>query len=113
MLNKEGFVLLGGDPSRWDKEMLRRANAGDALTDIQKDQFCAGRESAELVKCSSGWNVRSATGLDGRKLILSGEFTKAFAVGVGKKWAAQDPKNREFFARRSDLTKTEIREWST
>jgi len=112
MLNREDFVLLGGDPSTWDRETLRRAKDGVSLVEVQRDQFVSGRESAELVEGGGGWYVRSATSLDDNRVLLSGRFTKAFAVEWGQRWTANSPKRREFFARRSDLSTAEIRDWS-
>jgi hypothetical protein len=111
MLNKEGFVLLAGKPSKWDREIEKRCKVGESLPDVQRDQFVRGRLSAQLVVTENGCYVRSASGLDEFKILLHGKFKKDFAIEWGKKWASQSPHNREFFARREDLTPFEVRKF--
>ena len=110
MINTKAFVLLAGDPSRWDEELRQRIKKHESLLQVQEDQHARGRRSAELVKGVFGFYVRAASNLDSLQVLartkdrggpLSG--TRDNAVQWGKMWANEDPQNREFFARKNLL----------
>ena len=115
MLNTDAFVVLGGDPSAWDEETRQRVPHGryngtynsDHLVNVQEDQHRRGRRSAELVQTMYGWSVRYASGLDANAIIFGGRnsppLTREQAIDLGVKWANEDPKNREFYTRKSNL----------
>jgi len=110
MLNTDHFILLAGEPHAWDDRLLLRQRNGESLTDIQEYQFLEGRRSAEVVKSDGGYYVCSATGLDGFKPLVhthhcGGPLDGSLEAAIewGKSWANEDPKNREFFARKSLL----------
>lgn len=106
MLNTEQFILLAGNPTKWDVETLRRVGSGSKLTDIQQEQHRHGRRSARLVEAVLGWCVRLESSFDHHKLIVDCNETEGLkekAVELGKKWAEEDPDNREFFALKKDV----------
>jgi hypothetical protein len=105
--NKDHFVTLGGNPDKWFAEMSG-LGLGQDLCALQESQSERGYRPAELVKSMYGWSVRYASGLQGFSLLLSGrkmgrKFSREEAIAWGKAWAAEDPDNREFYARRADL----------
>ncbi len=119
MLNTEYFVVLAGNPEPWDLDLKARmakvkAHAAiyggctdDTLCAIQVEQFTKGRRSAELVATIYGYSVRSATNLDNRQILFGGrqlgrKVSKEEAIEFGKKWANEDPKNREFYMRKGE-----------
>lgn len=110
MLNKTNFKTLAGKPDRWDEEMVRRHQAGEALTDIQKDQAERGRRIAMLFVQEAGKDGRvfEQTIRSGLHRIDPGpHFTAAQAIEWGKAWANEDPENREFYATKGDLPESE------
>jgi len=105
MLDTEHFTLLAGRSQGWDKEVVRRTQAGESLIEVQKWQYAHGRLSMQLVECVHGWGVRSATSLmlpyqTGDNNIRMSHLE---AIKRGMEWAYEDEVNREFFARTSDL----------
>lgn len=111
MLNKKGFVLLAGDPERWDDELAAECmvSGGTYLPQAQEVQFQKGRRHAELIRSMYGWYVRSGTGLEGFAIMYTPNqgvadrgFLDAFMWGCV--WAEEDPENREFYVRRSELS---------
>lgn len=107
MLNTQHFTVIAGNVDTWDNEIRERVANGEDLPSVQVSQYGRGRRSAELVKTFRGWSVRSGTGLDDRRILFGGRnirpLTFAEAVAWGIEWANQDPTNREFFVRNSDL----------
>lgn len=95
MLNDKHFVLLAGNPSPWDQELLKRASEGESLVDIQEDQHERGRRSLVLTQTQTSWITFLASNLDSRKRLFEG--TKEECLEFGKSWALDDPKKREFF----------------
>jgi hypothetical protein len=114
MLDTEDFILLGGRPEKWDKEVRQRAgrsggqNARINLPESQEDQHVRGRRSVELVESTYGWAVRCSSGLDDFQLVAGSRHdvhwpgTYAAAAAWGINWANEDPANRECFVRRAD-----------
>jgi len=105
MLNKEYFILLAGDPKKWDDEVIRRTQRRESLIEVQRDQHARGRLSAKLLKLASGWAVVDSTGLEPNPILFKGLKTRDEAIEKGRKWAEEDPKNREFIANRRDMEK--------
>lgn len=108
MLNTEHFILLAGDPSKWDAETLTVHGKGDdALCNVQMSQSNRGRRSATLWQNVFGWCVGYASNLQNRAVIRGGRqepnMTLEQAVQAGVDWAKQDPANREFFAFKKDV----------
>jgi hypothetical protein len=120
MLNTNDYLLLAGNPGPWDDEIRQLATGAQwvgsfNLPALQELQHRRGRRSAEVVKSLYGFGVRSASGLDGFRLLaakpreLKPVFqnsgiepipgTYASAVAWAMSWAAEDPTNREAFVR--------------
>jgi hypothetical protein len=109
MLNTEHFILLAGNPGRWDEEVRQHARHAGAhnvwigLPQLQEDQHERGRRSLEVVRSAHGWTVRYASDLDNFHLVASGRHdshwpgTYAAAAAWGISWANEDPENRECF----------------
>ena len=94
---------------RNDAEMLDRVSVKhEDICRVQEDQHARGRRTAELVKGIRGFYVRYGSGLDNFDILarvgtqLDG--TLEDAIAWGKHWAKQNPKNREFIARKDLLT---------
>jgi len=104
MINTEHFILLAGNPEKWDAEAVERAGNGEELVRIQEDQHSRGRRSARLKPRNMGWCIETASSIDPSPFIeYEGERAEFFAtrteaVVVGKAWAEEDPDNREFYA---------------
>jgi hypothetical protein len=85
------------------------------LTILQVRQHDRGRRSAVLVKTLRfGWAVCHASNLDNCAVIFSGkdmgrEIPQEEAIAFGVAWANEDPKNREFFARKVDIQRGKTR----
>lgn len=104
MLNQKNFILLAGNPQKWDDEMLTLTNRGEALVALQVSQAQRGRLSAHLVRSIYGWTVRYASGLQNFAIIhKSGSKNIANALSFGINWANQDPNNRELFVSQSEI----------
>lgn len=102
MLNTEHFVLLGGNPQKWDDEVRIRNAAGEDLGSIQEDQHARGRRTAVLTESVKGWYVRAGSDLDDIQVLMREDgTTKAEAIAWGCAWANKDPENREFITRRT------------
>jgi len=120
MMNTEHFLVLAGDCSKWDQEILE-AKAADAmaiqavrrsgllmkdpcfsLCRAQRAQHSRGRRSAEVCRTIHGWSVRAGSGLDGFRLMHA-KSTLPAAIEWGIRWANRDPESREFYIRRSAL----------
>lgn len=107
MINNDAFVVLAGDPSAWDEEMVRRCRPGrypgtfksEDVCKVQVEQHVKGRRSATLCETIYGWSVRLASGLDDRQLLFV-RGTKEAALAFGIAWANEDPKKREFYVRK-------------
>lgn len=118
MLNEKEFVLLAGDPSEWDAE-VRNKDKALHLTILQVRQHDRGRRSAVLVKTLRfGWAICHASNLDKRTVIFGGkdtgrEVSQEEAIAFGVAWANEDPKNREFFARKADIERGKREKEST
>ena len=104
MINTEHFILLAGNPEKWDAEVVERAGKGEELVRIQEDQHSRGRRSAGLRPRNMGWCIETGSSLDPSPYIEhDGERAEYFetrteAIVVGKAWAEEDPGNREFYA---------------
>lgn len=113
MLNTEGFVLLAGNPKKWDLDTLKRVRPGrydgtfnsDDLCKVQVDHHFKGFRTMQLLETVYGWSVRSGSNLDGRSILTPRGLTLRQALDAGKDWANADPDNREFIAYRSDAAK--------
>ncbi len=104
MLNTENFTLLAGNPGLWDAETVRRCFEGEALPEVQIEQAKKGRKIAMLVKVMGGWYVRDVTpGFTGDPVLCRMDSKRDEAIRDGKKWANEDPSNREFFTRNEYL----------
>jgi len=117
MMNSEHFTVLAGNPAKWDAETLTRVRPGqyagtynsEDLCSVQVDQWSRGRRSAVLTSSMYGWSVRIDSGLGDRQILAGSrrgeklDGTKEDAIRWGKAWAEEDPENREFYARNSDL----------
>ena len=106
--NRDYFVTLGGNPDKWFAEMSHLKDRGQSLCELQESQSERGYLPAELVKSMYGWTVRYASGLQGHGFLLSWRklgriMSRAEAIAWGTAWANEDPDNREFYARKSDL----------
>lgn len=107
MLNDTYYILVAGNPQKWDDETRARCRPGryentwnsEDLCKVQIDQHRRGRRSATIVETIYGWSLRSASNLDGRQIIAS-RLTRDEAIAAGTAWANEDPDNREFFIRR-------------
>jgi len=116
MLNNNAFVVLAGNPSKWDEEIRTRCAPGgvsgtfksEDLCSMQIDQHHRGRRSAELVTTIYGYSVRMASGIDGRAILFGGrslgrKVSREEAIEFGKKWANESLETREFYARKTDM----------
>lgn len=103
MLNTQQFTLLAGNPESWDAELRSTPN----LVACQEDQHRRGRRSAILIPTLNGWSVRLASGLDNPQVLLKGA-TFEDARTFGQNWANQNPADREFYIRNSDLGKAQV-----
>lgn len=105
MLNREHFVLIAGNPKKWDDETIRRTQGrdGEGLPVVQEDQFDRGRRSAKLTRLITGWAVTNNSGLGGDPVLFRGGKTREEAVKWGREWADKDPTNREFIASKTDM----------
>lgn len=108
MLNTEHFVLLAGNPEKWDEETRVRVAQGESLPNIQISQHSQGRCGIELVSTLLGWSIRYSSGLDDRAILWGSRMAgrrleKEEVIEYGKNWVAQDPDRREFFARKDQL----------
>lgn len=116
MINTKDFVLLAGEPGYWDAAALAVVDCGVlTLSEMQKNQYAAGRRSAQLVRGMYGWYVRLVTSFSDRQILANtsehgGKLDGSLedALRWGRHWANCDPANREFFARRSDLEETAV-----
>jgi hypothetical protein len=115
MLNTQHFTVIHAASPRWDEELRREVKVnGRSLTEVQEAQFAAGFRSAEIVKSGHGYVIRSATGLNGFRIIATDWFAEAppsrafpngsyeSAVEWAKAWAEVDPDNREVFIRNTE-----------
>lgn len=109
MLNTEHFTVLAGNPAKWDAESAALPDRGGSLVRLQVEQANRGYLSATLVESMYGWGVRYGSGLQGFGILLSGRggVSRAEAIAWGTVWANKDPENREFYARKSDLAKSD------
>jgi hypothetical protein len=110
MLNTEHFVLLAGNSDKWDEETQRRVKAGESLPNVQINQHGRGRCSIQLVETIYGWSIRYASGLNGFGILWGSRMagrkvTRDEAIEWGKRWVAEDPGHREFFAYKTDMEK--------
>lgn len=105
MLNTEHFVLLAGNPAKWDEETRRLPDRGESLCALQVDQHRRGRRSASLTWSIYGWYIRAGSNLESPEVLahtrerggpLDGSFEAALEWGTA--WADADPENREFYA---------------
>jgi len=110
MLNDKHFVLLAGNPTKWDNEIREKVSkVGDCfesnnLCNLQVNQFARGRLSANLIRSMYGWTVRYASGLQDFAIIHSSrKFNIQEALEFGIKWANEDPENREFYVSKMDI----------
>jgi len=120
MTNTAHFKLISGNPAAWDAEILKakakdqdprtrnRTAADFNLCAMQVSQHRRGRRSASLLSTLYGWGVRLASGLDNRRILLSGrrqgrQISFQEAVKFGIEWTEQDPDNREFFVSSYEL----------
>lgn len=114
MLNNEHFVLLAGNPGKWDDEIRARCkqNSGlfesEGLCKVQASQHARGRRSACLQRTMYGWSVRLDSGLDDRQILYGGRHSSVdrsqeAAIAFGIAWANEDPQNREFYAYKKDV----------
>jgi hypothetical protein len=113
--NTEHFVVIAGNPTKWDREMhdlskhpKNPRDPDSALVRLQVDQHARGRRGARPCKSIYGWSVRSDTGLDNMELLasarrgdLDGSLEAALAWGIA--WAENDPENREFYASKDEV----------
>jgi hypothetical protein len=97
MLNLDHFVLLAGDPTKWDIEMIDRTRAGESLTDVQEDQHRRGRRGVVLRKFGKQYLLSAASNLTESAKAVKYE-DRMNAISIGCAWAQRDPENREFFA---------------
>lgn len=123
MINHEAFVLLAGNPKKWDDEIrngCKRSmgakpdpNSSDFfdssdLCRLQVTQHARGRRSACLQRTMYGWSVRLDSGLDDRQILYGGRHSNVdrsqeAAIAFGVAWANEDPENREFYAYKKDV----------
>jgi hypothetical protein len=110
MLNDKHFVLIAGNPTKWDNEIREKVGKvgstfeSKSLSEMQIEQASKGRLSANLIRSIYGWTVRYASGLqDFSILYASRKFDIKQALEFGIEWANNDPENREFY-----VSKTEI-----
>jgi hypothetical protein len=111
MVNDKDFVLIAGDPSKWDAEI--RSLAGNvSLSALQSAQFMDGRRGAILQPVHGGreWVVTHDSSLSGFVAIngMKPVVDKLVAIRVGIAWAERAPLKREFYARRVDVTPEEV-----
>lgn len=106
MLNTKWYVLIAGNPTKWDEETENLLDNGDTkgLVSLQENQAARGRLSAHLIRSIYGWTVRYASGLQNFGLLYasqSSDIRKAVEFGV--EWANKDPENREFYVSKSQI----------
>ena len=109
MLNTDAFIVIAGNPQKWDDETRARCRPGrydgtfnsDDLCALQRDQAQRGRLGARLMSSMYGWSVRSDW--SPHAPLSPTRMTKEEAVKWGTEWANVDPDKREFFASKSDL----------
>lgn len=110
MINQTAFVVIAGNPTKWDREMRERVVPGDeSLVAMQVSQHARGRRTAQLTNTIYGWSVRAGSGLDSFRVLagtrrgehISGSLQAALHWGIA--WAEQDPDNREFIAHRAEV----------
>ena len=110
MLNTEHYVLIAGNPEKWDNETLdacgsdRKKNADPRnagrdrdrdLCSMQRSQMARGRQGASLCRTIHGWTVRDDSGLTGWAILYRDKsFIDAMTWGI--QWAMKDPDKREF-----------------
>ena len=118
MLNTEAFVLLAGNPEKYDEECRRLKSGGayGSLPKLQEVQHASGFRSAELQRSIYGWVIRSGSGLDGFSIMFTPDqgtvdkgFQEAYIWGVA--WAQNDRDNREFYMRRDYFSSGEFTYW--
>ena len=114
MLNSNGFVLLAGNPQKWDDEIIQRCRTAGAffnsedLCRVQMDQAGRGRLSAHMVLSIHGWTVRYASGLQNFGILFKSTTNDPqVALDWGCKWANQDPDNREFYVAKYEIESAE------
>lgn len=116
MINTKHFVLLAGNPQKWDDETKQQVSCGVNICRVQEDQHARGFRSATIVKSIYGYGVRSTSGLDGFSILASTkdspkrgvlDGTIEDAVRWGKEWVAQDPDNRELIARIAEVKESQ------
>lgn len=117
MLNREHFVLIAGNPGRWDINLRSRVENGEDLCAVQEDQHAHGRRSAELVCTSQGYVIRAGSSLMKLQIMFMpqgyGTFDQLkntemeyWRMGLvqclewGINWVNEDPDNRELYIRK-------------
>lgn len=116
MLNTKDFVVLAGNPQKWDDEIRARCRPGDSsgtfnsedLCKVQAEQYRSGRRSMHLDRTIHGWCVRGNFGFAvvatfASKRMGNLDGSKEAAMEFGTRWANEDPDNREFIAYRRDF----------
>jgi hypothetical protein len=117
MINDKHFVLLAGNPQKWDHELKQRCSRGNPMAEdlasVQAELHDRGYRGATLTQSAKGWYVRASSSLTvpsvlAKCLAHGGELDGSIeaAIDWGKKWANDDPENREFIAYKSDLAFT-------
>ncbi|MFA5387971.1 MAG: hypothetical protein WC322_06340 [Candidatus Paceibacterota bacterium] len=110
MQNKEHFLLIAGEPDKWDTEIREQAGSV-GLVALQNAQFMDGRRGAILqpIRGGKAWIVTHDSSLVGfAPLCGMGATDKGTAIRCGVDWAEADPLKREFYARKQDVTPAEI-----
>lgn len=79
----------------------------DLLCTLQRSEFRAGIQGAEICRSHYGFSVRSDSGLNNFALLASSrsrqvDGTYEDAVRWATNWVEQDPEHRYAFTRRSD-----------
>ena len=95
MINTNDYLLLAGDPSKWDEEARQRLANFDHPEAISRDQQTRGRRSTEILY---RYNTYRLDYCDEERQVSYPSLQDV--VKAGKEWVTEDPSNRELCARK-------------